>query len=80
MPHLQEILDNYSAILTYELPSHFFMQDDLLLAYVGQNHPNNSWRFGEGVFHLIQLRSLSDGVRSRLILVNDENGEITEHG
>ncbi|MCL1992805.1 MAG: hypothetical protein FWG66_07645 [Spirochaetes bacterium] len=77
MPHSRQILDNFSAILGYEVPSHFFLGDGLFMAYLGQNHPFDPF-FGDGVFHIIQVYDLATGSGRRQILVNDATGEVTE--
>ena len=78
IPHSQEILDNYRAILTYEIPAHFFTDGEFVLSYAGQNNRGiTSHNFGEGVFHLFWLVD-SDGRNVGIIAVNDETGEVIE--
>ena len=78
IPHSQEILDNYKAILTYEIPAHFFTDGEFVLSYAGQNNRGRgSHNFDEGVFHLLWLREI-EGHNWHIITVNDETGEIVE--
>lgn len=76
MPHSQEIMDNFNAILGYEIPVHFFRDEEYMLAYVGKNDSIGVLRFNDPILHMIRLRA-PDG-QGRLFVVYDETGEISE--
>ncbi|MCL1997794.1 MAG: leucine-rich repeat domain-containing protein, partial [Turicibacter sp.] len=75
LPFSEEILENYRNILGYEIPTFFYMDEEVAISYLGRQE--NALGRG-GIFHRIGVHDVARGWVNVVLFVNDETGQIEE--